>query len=290
MEDNTIFDRRAVRIHRERAARTIGAVEPILDEAAERLLERLDDTTRRFTRALDIGGRGVVAPRLRARGIDVISCDLSPAMARLSGGPCVCADEEALPFGPNSFDLVIANLSLHWVNDLPGALVQIRHALCPDGLFLASMPVLPTLAPLRATLMEAEVELRGGASARVSPFPELRDCAGLLQRARFALPVADAETLMLEYQTGLALLRDLRAAGETNALVVRDRRSVPHALFPTAVMRLQSDGTFAMPLHLAMMTGWAPSADQPRPLAPGAFTVSLEDALSAGNSERKNSE
>jgi len=283
MEDTTIFDRTAVRLHRDRAARTVADVRPILNEAAERLLERLDDTTYRFTRALDIGGRGAVAPLLRARGIEVVSCDLSAAMARAAGGTVACAaDEEFLPFGAASFDLVVASLSLHWVNDLPGALVQIRHALKPDGLFLASIPVLPTLSSLRAALTEAETETRGGLSPRVSPFPELRDCAALLQRAGFALPVADLDEIALEYRSAYALLRDLRAAGEANAVVARDRRPVPAALFPLALSALEENGPVAAPLRLAMMTGWAPAASQPKPLAPGAFSVSLEQALKDG--------
>src|SRR5215471_16636188 len=118
-----VFDRRAVRLHRDRAARTIGHVSDVLRDAAERLIDRLDDTTRSFARALDVGGRGVVAPMLRARGIEVVSCDISPAMAALNGGRAVAADEEFLPFAPAQFDLVVANLSLHWINDLPGALI-----------------------------------------------------------------------------------------------------------------------------------------------------------------------
>src|SRR4051794_7787008 len=185
MDSMLVFDRRAVRLHRARAARTVGQVADVLHDAAQRLLDRLDDTTRRFVDVLDVGGRGVVAPLLRARGMRVVSCDLSPAMAALNGGPCVAADEEWLPFAPGSFDLIVASLSLHWVNDLPGALVQLRHTLRPDGLLLASMPALGSLAELRAALTEAEAELTSGASPRVSPFPELRDCAGLLQRAGF---------------------------------------------------------------------------------------------------------
>src|SRR4051794_10568024 len=186
-----VFDRRLHRRRRDRAAGTIGQVAPVLEDAAERLLDRLDDTTRRFSRALEIGGRGVVAPRLRARGIPfVVSLDLSAGMAARAGGLAVAGDEEWLPFAPESFDLGGASLSLHWVNDLPGALVQLRRVLRPDGLFLAALPGLGTLQPLREALAAAEAELRGGLSPRVSPFPELRDLAGLLQRAGFALPVA----------------------------------------------------------------------------------------------------
>ena len=232
--DPEVFDRRAVRRHRDRAAATAGNVADVLRDAAERLLDRLDDRVRHFTHALDVGGRGAVAPLLRARGIDVVSCDLSPAMAALNGGAAVAADEEFLPFAGEKFDLVVASLSLHWVNDLPGALIQLRLALRPGGLLLASLPALGTLAELRQALTEAEAALTGGAAPRVSPFVELRDCAALLQRAGFALPVAD-------------VLRE------------RDRRVPARALFPMALAGLpQCDGRVVATLRLACMTGWAP--------------------------------
>ena len=275
-----VFDRRAVRLHRDRAAATVGQVSDVLRDAAERLLDRLDDTTRRFTRALDVGGRGVVAPLLRARGLEVVSCDLSPAMAADNGGPAVAADEEWLPFAPASFDLVIASLALHWVNDLPGALIQLRQALHPDGLLLASLPALGTLGELRQALTEAEAALTGGAAPRVSPFPELRDCAGLLQRAGFALPVVDLEEIRLLYAEPLALLRDLRAAGETSALRLRDRRMPSRALFPLALSSLPTD-TDRVPVtvRLAVLTGWAPGPGQPKPLRPGSARTDLADVL-----------
>ena len=262
MDSMQVFDRGAVRRHRDRAAATVGRVADLLRDAADRLLDRLDDTTIRFSRALDVGGRGVVAPLLRARGIEVVSCDLSPAMAALNGGPSVAADEEFLPFGPGSFDLVVASLSLHWVNDLPGALIQLRQALRPDGLLLASLPALGTLAELRQALTEAEAMLRGGASPRVSPFPDLRDCAGLLQRAGFAMPVADLEVIRLLYADRLSLLRDLRAAGEMNAVRLRGRQMPGRALFPAALALLAEDAAGRVPvtLRLAMLTGWAPAA------------------------------
>ncbi len=275
-----VFDRAAVRRHRDRAAATVGGVAEVLREAAGRLLDRLEDTTRRFGVALDVGGRGVVAPLLRARGIEVVSCDLSPAMAARSGRPTVAADEELLPFGPASFDLVVASLSLHWVNDLPGALIQLRQALRPDGLLLASLPTLGTLGELRQALTEAEAALTGGASPRVSPFPDLRDCAALLQRAGFALPVADAEDITLLYADRLALLRELRAAGEANAVRLRDRRVPPRSLFPAALALLpEQDGRIAASLRLAMLTGWAPAAGQPQPAARGSGQVSLAEVL-----------
>ena len=280
MSDPIVFDRRAVRLHRDRAAATVGQVADLLGDCAERLLDRLDDTTRRFTRALDVGGRGVVAPMLRARGIEVVSCDLSAPMAAVNEGLCIAADEEWLPFAPGSFDLVVASLSLHWVNDLPGALIQLRQALQPDGLLLASLPALGTLGELRTALTEAEADLTGGASPRISPFPELRDLAALLQRAGFALPVADVEEISLRYADPLALLRDLRAAGEGNAVALRDRRVPPRALFPAALSASpQRDGRMAATLRFASITGWAPGPQQPQPLKPGAGRISLSDAL-----------
>lgn len=257
MDPIVIFDRAAVRRHRDRAAATVGQVADVLRDAAERLVDRLDDANRTFTEALDIGGRGLVAPLLRARGLRVVSADLSPRMAALNGAPCVAADEEFLPFAPASFDLITASLALHWVNDLPGALLQLRRALRPDGLFLASIPVLGTLAELRQALTEAELETAGGASPRVSPFPELRDCAHLLQRAGFALPVADVEDIRLLYADPFALLADLRAAGEANAVRVRDKRIPGRALFPAALAGMPADGgRTPVLLRMAVLTGW----------------------------------
>jgi SAM-dependent methyltransferase len=207
--------------------------------------------------------------------------DLSARMAARAGGLPVAGDEEWLPFAPESFDLVVASLSLHWVNDLPGALVQIRRALRPDGLFLASVPGLGTLQALREALAAAETELRGGISPRVSPFPELRDAAALLQRAGFALPVADAEEMRLAYRTPLALFADLRAAGEANAVLTRDGRVPPRALLPLAASRLPPEQV----LRLVVMTGWAPHEGQQKPARPGSADARLADAL--GVEERK---
>jgi SAM-dependent methyltransferase len=254
----TIFERAAVRRNRARAAHAVGAVMPILDEAAERLLDRLDDTKMRFSQALDLGGRGAVAPQLLARGMTVVSADLAPNMAARAGGIAVAGDAEFLPFADASFDLIVALLSLHWINDLPGALVQIRRALKPNGFFLASIPVLPTLGDLRASLIDSEVALTGGASPRVSPFPELRDCAGLLQRAGFTLPVADIDEMFLSYASPLGLLRDLQAAGERNAVLARAKTMPPRAMFGQALAALAPPrGRLEVTLHIANLSGWA---------------------------------
>lgn len=260
----SLFDRQAVRRHRQRASGQrasgrLARLDELLGDLAGHLLDRLDDTTRRFSRALDLGGRGVVAPLLRARGIPTIAADLDPRLAARAGPPCLALDEEFLPFAPASFDLVIASLSLHWVNDLPGALIQIRHALAPGGMFLASLPAAGTLGELRAALLASEAALTGGAAPRIAPFPDLRDCAALLQRAGFALPVADITDIALLYADPCALLRDLRDSGEANALMARSRRVPPRALFPAALAALPSEaGRVRATLRLAVLTGWAP--------------------------------
>ncbi len=269
-----------MRRFRDRAATRVAGVSPILEAAAERLLDRLDDTTHRFAQVLDVGGRGVVAPLLRARGMAVISADLSPRMAALNGLPALAADEEFLPFAPGSFDLVVASLSLHGVNDLPGALIQLRLALRPDGLLLASLPALGTLQNLREALTAAEAGLSGGVAPRVAPFVELADAASLLQRAGFALPVADADEIRLDYADPAALLADLRHAGEANALTLRSRNPPHRQLFPAALAALPREGgRVRVRVRLACLTGWAPSATQPKPLPRGSGQVSLAEAL-----------
>ncbi len=247
-----------MRKHRDRAAARLGRVAPVLEDLAARLLDRLDDTTRTFRTALDFGGRGAVAPALLARGMAVESADFSAKLAALAGGTPRVLPSEDFGLQAQQYDLVLAHLSLHFINDLPGALIQCRRALKPEGLLLASVPVLGTLSELRAALLEAEEELTGGVSPRVSPFPELRDCAGLLQRAGFVLPVADVEEIALQYADPLALLHDLRDAGETNAILARSRRIPTRALFPAALSRLPVvDGRVRVTLRMAVMTGWA---------------------------------
>lgn len=257
MSETRIFDIGAVRKHRERAAARITHLAPVLDDLAARLLDRLDDTKTQFQTALEFGGRGSIAPQLMARGMSVVSADFAAPMARAAGGMAVMVDGEAWPFGAAAFDLIIAHLSLHWVDDLPGTLIQLRRALKPTGMFLASMPALGTLQELRHALLEAEHDLTGAVHPRVSPFPDLRDCAGLLQRAGFALPVADAEEIEFLYANPLALLHELRDAGEANAVTARSRRFAPRGMFAGALAGLpMQDGRYKATLRLAIMTGW----------------------------------
>jgi NADH dehydrogenase [ubiquinone] 1 alpha subcomplex assembly factor 5 len=284
------FDRLLLRRRRDRAAAELSAHDFLIREAAERLADRLDDVRRKFPVALDLGCHGgQIASILAGRGgiEHLIQCDLSPAMARraaANGSASLAADDEFLPFAKDSFDLVLSCLNLHWVNDLPGALLQIRHALKPNGLFLAVLFGAGTLGELRECLIEAEVEVKGGASPRVSPFADTRDGAGLLQRAGFALPVADAETVTVTYGDALALMRDLSGMGESNAARARSDRFAGRELFSRAAALYserhgEEEGRVTARFRLLFLTGWAPDESQQQPLRPGSARRRLADAL-----------
>ncbi|HXV23206.1 MAG TPA: methyltransferase domain-containing protein [Alphaproteobacteria bacterium] len=265
------FDRQAVRRHRERAAAAFGAHEFLFAEAAERLVDRLDDMTRRFPVALDLGCHdGVLARALTGRDRigTLIQMDLSTAMAARAAqlGPALVGDEERLPFRPGSFDAVLSCLSLHWVNDLPGALIQARQALKPDSLLLAAMLGGGSLRELRGALMAAEIDAAGGASPRISPFVDLRDAAGLLQRAGFVMPVADCDTLTVTYESLANLFKDLRGMGEANALNTRIRGFTRRSVLTGAAAhyaREGENGRLGATFELIFLTAWAPA--QPRP-------------------------
>ena len=283
-----IFDRGLIRARRRRAAR-LGPATFLLDRVAAELAERLAAVVRPFDLVLDLGTPGGA---LRARLTDVgsvgtvVSTQTLPADAVPAPPLLVTADEEMLPFRDAAFDLVVSALALQFVNDLPGTLIQIRRALKPDGLFLAALLGGETLTELRQSFAAAETELEGGLSPRIAPFADLRDLGALLQRAGFALPVADVEEIRLLYASPLELLRDLRAAGETNALVLRQRRPPPRALFPAALAALPvQEGRVCATLELAVLTGWAPAPGQPRPLRPGSGRIPLGEALARPDRE-----
>ncbi len=196
----------------------------------------------------------------------------------------VVGDEERQPFAPGSFDLVVSCLSLHAVNDLPGALVQVRRALKPDGLFLGCLFGGGTLGELRQALSIAESEVAGGASPRVAPFSDLRDLGGLLQRAGFALPVADVEPLTVRYGTVFRLFSDLRAMGATNALTLRHKAPLRRAILMRAAevyaaRFADADGRLRASFDLVWLSGWAPHESQQKSLKPGSARMSLEAAL-----------
>ena len=285
-----VFDRRLVRLRRDRAAAGLARHESLFCEIAERVADRLDDVKREFPRALDLGCHtGTLARLLGGRGgIEwLVQCDLSPAMARAAAAqdrPVLAADEEWLPFAPSSFDLILSVLSLHWVNDLPGALIQIGKALKPDGLFLGAMMGGQTLQELRTALMQAELAVEGGASPRVSPFADVRDAGALLQRAGFALPVVDRDVVTLRFTGALELMAELRAMGESNATHARRRSPTRRATLMRAAEIYQDmfgTGQAGLPVtfEVVYLTAWAPHASQPRALAPGSAGRRLADFL-----------
>lgn len=286
-----VFDRALLRQRRERAARDWDRHDFLKREIADRLVDRLTDVRRTFPLALDLGSHGdEVATALGGRPTvgQLMRADLSHGFARRAHGPAVVADEEFLPFAAGRFDLVLSAMSLHWVNDLPGTLIQIARILKPDGLFLGAMLGGATLWQLRQALAAAESEIDGGLSPRVSPFADLRDAAGLLQRAGFALPVADSETIEVEYESALALMRDLSRMGEGN-LVVGRRRTVTRRAVLLRAAELYGDrftrpgGRISASFEVLFLHGWSPHASQPKALKPGSAAQRLADAL--GTSE-----
>ncbi len=286
----TLFDRSLLRRRRTRAADGFSEVDFLYREVAERLADRLVDVRRRFPLALELGCRGGhLACTLAGRGgIEcLIQSDLAAASladADEGQGPRLVLDEEILPIAAGSLDLVLSCLTFHWVNDLPGVLLQLNHALRPDGLLLAAFFGGDTLKELRAALLEAELERHGGASPRISPFTDLRDAAGLLQRAGFALPVADLDRIEVTYASAAKLISDLHAMGEANALTRRPRAPLGRGTLARALEIYHNrfarpDGKVKASFEVIFLTGWAPAADQPKPLAPGSARHRLADAL-----------
>jgi len=260
-----LFDPRALRRFRERAARRWGEADFLVADVAERLADRLDDVQRTFPAALDLGCRGgVLAGVLKGRGGIGTLVQMDPALgfARHAAPPRLVAEAALLPFKPAAFDLILSVLDLHHVNDLPGALVQIRRALKPDGLLLAALFAGETLTGLRRALMEAELAEQGGAGSRVSPFADPRDLGALLQRAGFAAPVIDSDAIEVTYDSALKLMRDLRAMGEGNALIERSRNFTRRATMLRAIglydAAADASGRITARFEVVTLTAWAP--------------------------------
>jgi SAM-dependent methyltransferase len=287
-----LFDRALHRQRLDRAAPGYGAADFLKVRAAGDVVERLEAILRSFPLAVDLGARnGAFAAALAqseaaARVGALIETDLSARMLAGRAGMRVQADEERLPFADESLDLVVSTLALHWTNDLVGALIQIRRALKPDGLFLGAVIGGATLTELRQCLVQAESELTNGAGLRVSPFADVLDAAGLLQRAGFALPVADTDRVSVRYAHALELVRDLRAMGDSNVLFDRARKPLSRAVLARAAALYQErfagpDGRISASFDIISMTGWAPHPDQQQPLRPGSAKMRLADALHA---------
>ncbi|WP_245426597.1 SAM-dependent methyltransferase [Mesorhizobium sp. YM1C-6-2] len=274
---------------RRAVARAVAGADFLMERAAEDLAERLATVGRRFEKAAALfcvtaAARDAVLASGKADEAVRIEADA----AFLGGGEGIVATPGHVPLAPASIGLAVSLLSLQDENDIPGMLVQIRRALKPDGLFLGAMAGAGTLAELRESLLAAEAELSGGASPRVLPFADVREVGALLQRAGFALPVTDVETVTVRYATMFDLIRDLRAMGATNVLSGRSRKPTSREFFARAAAIYADrfsdpDGRVRATFSFIWMSGWAPDASQQKPLRPGSAQVSLAEALGRKN-------
>ena len=281
-----IFDRKLLRLHRDRAAKKFTEHNFLFQEVGHRLVDRLQDIKRHFRLAVELGSHDGVLKKLigNLKSIEMLfQTDISEKLLRSGTGNFV-SDEEFLPLKPLSIDLAISNLSLHWVNDLPGTLTQIRQSLKPDGLFIGSILGGNTLIELRNVLTEAETSLTNFSVPHLSPFAELADAASLLQRAGFSLPVADNDLIKVSYSDAFKLMRDLRGMGENNCLLNRSNKFIRKEILLRAannyLERYSNDkGEIMASFEIVYLTGWAPAANQPKPLKPGSAHYRLSDAL-----------
>lgn len=281
-----IFDRSLLALRRRRSAARATSHDFLLRRVAEDFAERLAIVQRQFPIVLNLPAyHGIVAEHAASVSSvgQIIKADPSSS-GSIECGAAIIADEEALPFGDGTLDAILSPLSLQFVNDLPGALLQMRRALKGDGLLLAALLGGATLRELRESWLVAEEEISGGASPRVAPFADVRDLGALLQRAGFALPVVDSDTVTVTYPTPLDLMRDIKGMGASN--ILRDRRRVPVTrglLMRAAEVYAErfslSNGRVPATFEIITLTAWTPHESQPKPLAPGSAKIRLADAL-----------
>lgn len=276
-----IFDARALGARRRRALR-LGPATFLLDRVAEDLADRLMAVKRRFDVAADIGTAGEAVRHAIAGSVGRVHAFAPAERADVD----VVTDPELLPLAPASLDLAVSALAFQTVNDLPGALAQIRRALRPDGLLLAALFGSGTLNELRESFAVAESDTVGGISPRVAPFADLRDLGGLLQRAGFALPVTDVDRVVVRYGDPFALFADLRRMGAANPLSARRRAplrkdTLARAVEVYAERFTDPDGRLRATFEIVWISGWAPHESQQQPLRPGSAKQRLADALGA---------
>ena len=285
-ESPVVFDRDLLRARQRRAA-ALGPATFLIDYVAKDFSDRLAAVLRRFELTVDLGTPTDAIRRVLAASgkVDrIIAADAIAGKTTAENVVAVVVDEEALPFRDGSLDLVVSALALQFVNDLPGTLIQIRRALKPDGLLLAALVGGDTLVELRVAFAAAEAEIDGGVSPRVAPFADLRDLGALLQRAGFALPVADVDRLSVRYASPFALMHDLRRMGATNVLLERRRRPLKRATLARMAeiycdRFADADGRVRATFEIVWLSGWAPHASQQQPLSPGSAQRRLADAL-----------
>lgn len=288
-----LFDRARVARNRDRASLGFDEYAFLKVKESTQLLDRLKDSPRTFQSALDLWAHtGQASQVLKTSGLvdNITALEPSDNMRETLGSkniPAMAWHDDLLPFDPDQFDLAVSVLGLHWANDLPGILQEIRRVLRPDGLFLACLFGGGTLNELRSALIEAETEITGGISPRLSPLPGLQDMAGLLQRTGFALPVADIEHVTVRYSHPMKLLQDLKGMGEQSAFLKRDgqaRRPLSRRILARmsdiyAERFSDPDGKVRASFEIVWLSGWAPAANQPKPLRPGSGKFSLAEAV-----------
>jgi len=285
-----LFDQPLLRRRLERAARRDDFAGFLRDRAADDACDRLLTILRHFPLAVELGCRDGAFRRAVFSGPagqsirTLIEMDSIAAFAGAAAPLGLVGDVERLPFADGAVDLVVSLLTLHWTNDLVGALIQIRRMLKPDGLFIGALFTGSTLTELRQVLLEAEAEVTGGAAPRVAPFADGPDLAGLAQRAGLALPVVDIDRVTVRYDHPLRLLTDLRAMGETSCLRDHARRPLRREVLARACALYAArfsdpDGRIRATFEISTLTGWAPHPDQQQPLRPGSARARLADAL-----------
>ncbi|XP_309862.4 arginine-hydroxylase NDUFAF5, mitochondrial [Anopheles gambiae] len=286
-----IFDRNVKRLQRERAAKRddVELYDYIKEEVGYRLADRIFDIKRQFTNAVDLGaGRGYVTNHVLGETVQKLTAiDLSPAMlAQIKGSPGLDfsvreMDEERFAFEPDSLDLVVSSLSMHWINDLPACFRAVNRALKPDGVFIGAMFGGDTLYELRSALQLAEQERRGGLAPHVSPFTQIRDVGMLLNRGGFTMLTIDTDELVIGYPSMYELMFDLQGMAESNAAfnrplhVGRDTLMAAAAIYRDMYAR-KEEGVSAT-FQIIFFVGWKPCASQPQPAERGSGTVSLKD-------------
>lgn len=275
----TVFDRQQIARQRERALPELARSDFLFKWTMKQIEDRLSIVRKKFPLALKIGCR---APSIEKSsfGIETLmTMDISPSLS-----PDIVGVEDFFPLAPHSLDLVLSALDLHTVNDLPGALLQMRRSLKPDGLFMAAMLGGETLYELRQCLMEAEIDILGGTSPRVAPFADKPQMGDLLQRAGFSLPVIDSDIVTVTYESILPLMKDLRGMGEGNAIAERRKSFTPLSVFTRAGQLYaerfaEPDGRIRATFEIIFLSGWAPHESQQQPLKRGSATTRLADFL-----------
>ena len=283
IKESDIFNRSLIRSRREIIADTFPDHDFLNREISERLIDNLKDIKKSFNTVLSMNMCDEVMQNHLSQAF-VIHQDLSVNMVKSRTGSKIQCDEEFLPYKNQCLELILSCLNLHWINDLPGCLIQILRSLKPDGLFLGAVFGGGTLFELRASMLKADMEVRGGISPHISPFMDVRDAGGLMQRAGFSLPVVSTERITVTYSDAFALMKELKNMGENNALIKGFKGLTSRQLMMKVAESYHMDyacetGRIPATFDIIYLQGWAPHESQQQPLKPGSAKMALKDAL-----------